>query len=58
MEIALKLLEIVAALAPGLLSAMAGTESDADAIAKARAELAKVAPTPARDGVEAHRRPR
>lgn len=42
MEIAIKLLEVVGAIAPGFLALFSGKESDEDAIAHARELLAKV----------------
>ena len=51
MEIAIKILEVLAALAPGFLALFSGKESDADAIAHARGLLEKVPIRVGPDGV-------
>lgn len=50
--IVVALLQLVASIAPGVLQAITGQRSDAEAIAHAEQACKRLRPHPARDGIE------
>lgn len=55
-EVAIKLIELVAVVAPGLLKSITGAYSDEQAIERARAAAQAIPSRPAGDAIDAYQR--
>lgn len=54
LDLALELIALVVKVAPGVLALITGEATDEEALAKARASIARIRPRPAASALDAH----